>query len=133
VLGVEAQGWPGRCRAGGAGDRGQMSKTVRQGRDEAVEAGVEPDGRVRGPRPAGRAWPWRIWTPALIPALEALVDPGTRGDHHVGAALDDEVDRATCRGAWPALRSPGDGGTVRRAAGPGPVYSLQGNARRPGG
>ena len=47
------------------------------GRDE-VEAALEPDGRVRGPG-GGRPSVTDL-DAGVLPALEALVDPATRGD-----------------------------------------------------
>lgn len=76
-LGVEAQvlGVGGVALVARA--TGADVKTVRRGKSE-VESGVEPDGRVRGPG-AGR--PSVVDTDAgVLPALEALVDPETRGD-----------------------------------------------------
>ena len=56
---------------------GTDPKTVRRGRDE-LESGIEPDGRVRGP---GGGRPSVVeFDEELLPALEALVDPETRGD-----------------------------------------------------
>lgn len=52
-------------------------KTVRRGRDE-LEAGIVPDGRVRGPG-GGRPSVTDL-DGGLVPALRALVDPETRGD-----------------------------------------------------
>jgi hypothetical protein len=52
-------------------------KTVRRGRDE-LEAGIEPDGRVRGPG-GGRPSVTDL-DGGLVPALRELVDPETRGD-----------------------------------------------------
>ena len=76
-LGVEAQAIGGGGVAVIARATGADVKTVRRGKAE-IESGAEPGGRVRGPgggRPglAGR-------DAGLIPALEALVDPETRGD-----------------------------------------------------
>jgi hypothetical protein len=56
---------------------GASADTVARGARE-LEAGVEPDGRVRG-RGAGRR-AVEDADPGLLPALEALVDPGSRGD-----------------------------------------------------
>ena len=76
-LGVEAQAL-GRAGAGlVARATGADVKTVRRGRDE-VEAGLEPDGRVRGPG-GGRPSVTDL-DGGVLPALEALVDPATRGD-----------------------------------------------------
>jgi Rhodopirellula transposase DDE domain len=52
-------------------------KTVRRGRDE-LEAGIVPDGRVRGPG-GGRPSVTDL-DGGLVPALRELVDPETRGD-----------------------------------------------------
>ena len=76
-LGVEAQALGSGGVAVIARATGADVKTVRRGTTE-IESGAEPGGRVRGPgggRPdlAGR-------DAGLVPALEALVDPATRGD-----------------------------------------------------
>jgi hypothetical protein len=60
-----------------AGAVGASADTVARGARE-LEAGVAPDGRVRG-RGAGRR-AVEDADPGLVPALEALVDPGSRGD-----------------------------------------------------
>ena len=76
-LGVEAQVRGSAGVAVVAAATGTDVKTVRRGRDEAA-AGVVPDGRVRGP---GGGRPSLVDLDArLLPALEALVDPETRGD-----------------------------------------------------
>jgi hypothetical protein len=76
-LGVEAHARGSAGVAVVAAATGTDVKTVRRGRDEAV-AGVVPDGRVRG---AGGGRPSLVDLDArLLPALEALVDPETRGD-----------------------------------------------------
>ena len=123
-LGVEAQALGGGGVAVIARATGADVKTVRRGRAE-IESGAEPGGRVRGPgggRPglAGR-------DAGLIPALEALVDPETRGDPmsplrwttkstaNLAAELTRQGHQVTAR-------------TVARLlAGAG--YSLQGNAK----
>jgi hypothetical protein len=123
-LGVEAQAL-GRAGAGVvARATGSDVKTVRRGRDE-VEAGLEPDGRVRGPG-GGRPSVTDL-DAGVLPALEALVDPGTRGDPmsalrwttkstaHLAGELTGQGHAVTAR-------------TVARLlAGAG--YSLQGNAK----
>ena len=76
-LGVEAQALGAGGVAVVARATGADAKTVRRGRSE-LEAGTEPDGRVRGP---GGGRPSAVDTDAqLLPALEALVDPESRGD-----------------------------------------------------
>jgi len=123
-LGVEAQALG---RAGAvvvAQATGSDLKTVRRGRDE-VEAGLEPDGRVRGPG-GGRPSVTDL-DAGVLPALEALVDPETRGDPmsplrrtakstvHLAGELTRQGHAVTAR-------------TVARLlAGAG--YSLQGNAK----
>jgi hypothetical protein len=123
-LGVEAQAL-GRAGAGlVARATGSDVKTVRRGRDE-VEAGVEPGGRVRGPG-GGRPSVTDL-DAGVLPALEALVDPETRGDPmsalrwttkstaHLAGELAGQGHAVTAR-------------TVARLlAGAG--YSLQGNAK----
>jgi hypothetical protein len=77
LLGAEARA----LGAGGvklvAAAAGASAVTVRRGARE-LEAGVAPDGRVRmvgaGRRSVEDA------DPGLVPALEALVDPDSRGD-----------------------------------------------------
>jgi DDE family transposase len=76
-LGVEAQALGRSGVAVVARATGTDPKTVRRGRDE-VEAGAAPDERVRGPG-GGRPSVTDLDT-GLLPALEALVDPETRGD-----------------------------------------------------
>lgn len=56
---------------------GVSADTVGRGAGE-LEAGIEPDGRVRR-KGAGRPTAERD-DPGLVAALEALVDPGSRGD-----------------------------------------------------
>jgi hypothetical protein len=60
-----------------AGAVGASADTVARGARE-LEAGIAPDGRVRG-KGAGRH-AVEDADPGLLPALEALVDPGSRGD-----------------------------------------------------
>ena len=127
-LGVEAQAL-GRAGAGlVARATGADVKTVRRGRDE-VEAGVEPDGRVRGPgggRPA-----LADLDAGLIPALEALVDPGTRGDP-MSALRWTTKSTANLAGELARRGHPVTARTVAALlAGAG--YSLQGNAKTAGG
>lgn len=76
-LGAEAIELGGSGVAIVARAAGVDPKTVRRGRDE-LAAGIEPDGRVRGPGGGRRAAV--DLDPGLRPALEALVDPETRGD-----------------------------------------------------
>ena len=68
--------------------------TVSRGAHE-LESGMVPDGRVRAVgagRPAAE-----VVDPGLVPALEGLVGPATRGGPGVGVAVDDEVDVASGR------------------------------------
>jgi hypothetical protein len=76
-LGVEASALGSGGVAVVARATGVDPKTVRRGRAE-VESGAEPDGRVRGPG-GGRPSVLDI-DAGVLPALEALVDPETRGD-----------------------------------------------------
>ena len=76
-LGAEAIELGGSGVAIVARAAGVDPKTVRRGRDE-LAAGIEADGRVRGPG-GGRRSAVDL-DPGLRPALEALVDPETRGD-----------------------------------------------------
>jgi hypothetical protein len=76
-LGVEAHTLGRAGVAVVAAATGADAKTVRRGRDEVV-AGAVPDGRVRGfggGRPS-----LQDLDAGLLPALEALVDPESRGD-----------------------------------------------------
>jgi hypothetical protein len=57
---------------------GMAISTVRKGRDEA-RAGARPEDVVKVRRSAGKR-PFEILNPEVWPALEALVDPITRGD-----------------------------------------------------
>jgi hypothetical protein len=70
---------------------GASPDTVSRGARE-LEAGIEPGGRVRQVG-AGRPSVEDV-DPGLVPALEALVDPESRG-----AAEDDQVHRAAGRRA----------------------------------
>ncbi len=123
-LGVEAQAIGGGGVAVIARATGADVKTVRRGKAE-IESGAEPGGRVRGPgggRPglAGR-------DAGLIPALEALVDPETRGDPmsplrwttkstaNLAAELTRQGHQVTARTVAKLLAGAG--------------YSLQGNAK----
>jgi hypothetical protein len=76
--GVEAE-----CSEGGiaAVERatGLSRTTIRAGRDE-LRAGVSPGDVVRVRRPGGGRTPLEEQNPELVAALEALVDPVTRGD-----------------------------------------------------
>ncbi len=123
-LGVEAQAL-GRAGAGlVARATGADVKTVRRGRDE-VEAGLEPDGRVRGPG-GGRPSVTDL-DGGVLPALEALVDPATRGDlmsplrwttkstAHLAGELTGQGHAVTARTVASLLAGAG--------------YSLQGNAK----
>src|SRR4051794_8561732 len=76
-LGVEAHTLGRSGVAVVAEATGADAKTVRRGRDEVV-AGAVPDGRVRGP--GGGRPSLQDLDAGLLPALEALVDPETRGD-----------------------------------------------------
>ena len=76
-LGVEAQPLGSGGVAVIARATGADVKTVRRGTAE-IESGADPGGRVRGP---GGGRPGLAELDAgLVPALEALVDPATRGD-----------------------------------------------------
>ena len=99
-------------------------KTVRRGKAE-IESGSGPDGRVRGP---GGGRPSLADVDAgLLPALEALVDPGTRGDPmsplrwttkstaHLAGELTGQGHQVTARTVASLLAGAG--------------YSLQGNAK----
>ena len=76
LLGAEAGDWPGRGEAGGQGG-GASADTVSRGARE-LESGIEPDGRVRR-KGAGRPAVEEA-DPGLVRALQALVDPESRGD-----------------------------------------------------
>jgi hypothetical protein len=58
---------------------GMSRTTIRVGRDE-LRAGVDPDDVVNVRRVGGGRPPIEETTPEIVPALEALVDPVTRGD-----------------------------------------------------
>ena len=75
---------------------GLARETIRKGRDEIVR-GVAPAERLRRPG-AGRP---RIQTtqPGITAALEALVDPLTRGDPTSPAAVDVQESREARGGA----------------------------------
>ena len=58
---------------------GMSRTTIRTGRDE-LRGGVSPDEVVNVRRPGGGRTALEEHTPELVTALEALVDPVTRGD-----------------------------------------------------
>jgi hypothetical protein len=103
---------------------GASANTVSRGARE-LEQGVEPDGRVRR-RGAGRPAVDQA-DPGLVPALEVLVDPGSRGDpqsplrwttkstSHLADELAKAGHEVTDRTVARLLRRAG--------------YSLQGNAK----
>src|SRR6266540_4078203 len=76
-MGVEAREWGHGGVAAVTRATGASRSTVTRGVDE-VESGAAPDGRVR--RPGGGRKPAEELDPGLAAALEALVDPDTRGD-----------------------------------------------------
>jgi hypothetical protein len=123
-LGVEAQALGGGGAAVIARATGADVKTVRRGKAEA-ESGAGPGGRVRGP---GGGRPGLAGLDAgLIPALEALVDPGTRGDPMSPLRW---TTKSTSRLAG-ELAGQGHQVTARTVAAllAGAGYSLQGNAK----
>src|SRR5260370_10054139 len=123
-LGVEAQA----LGAGGVGvvarASGEDVKTVRRGKAE-IESGAEPGGRVRGP---GGGRPALAGLDAgLVSALEALVDPATRGDP-MSALRWTTKSTANLAGELTRQGHPVTARTVAALlAGAG--YSLQGNAK----
>ncbi len=58
---------------------GMSRTTIRAGRDE-LRAGVDPSDVVNSRRTGGGRPPIEETTPDIVPALEALVEPVTRGD-----------------------------------------------------
>src|SRR6266567_2441262 len=123
-LGVEAQALGSGGVAVIARATGADVKTVRRGTAE-IESGAEPGGRVRGP---GGGRPGLAELDAgLVPALEALVDPATRGDPmsplrwttkstaHLASELTGQGHAVTARTVASLLAVAG--------------YSLQGNAK----
>ena len=85
--------------------------TVAQGVRELDYPDAIP-GRVR--RPGGGRPSAAVTDPTLWEALDALVDPVTRGDRRVGVAVDDQIDGEAGRRTG-RLRSSGvgiDGGQV---------------------
>ena len=123
-LGVEAQALGSGGVAVIARATGADVKTVRRGTAE-IESGAEPGGRVRGP---GGGRPGLAELDAgLVPALEALVDPATRGDPmsplrwttkltaHLAGELTGQGHAVTARTVASLLAGAG--------------YSLQGNAK----
>jgi hypothetical protein len=77
-LGVEAAQLGSAGVAVVAAATGVAPDTVRRGRDEVEGAGVPPAGRSR--KPGGGRKRAEAHNPGLVAALEALVDPTTRGD-----------------------------------------------------
>ena len=123
-LGVEAQALGSGGVAVIARATGADVETVRRGTAE-IESGAEPGGRVRGP---GGGRPSLAELDAgLVPALEALVDPATRGDPmsplrwttkstaHLASELTGQGHAVTARTVASLLAAAG--------------YSLQGNAK----
>ena len=123
-LGVEAEALGGGGVSVVARATGADVKTVRRGEAE-IESGTEPGRRVRGP---GGGRPALADTDAgLMPALEALVDPATRGDPmsplrwttkstaHLAGELTGQGHQVTARTVASLLAAAG--------------YSLQGNAK----
>lgn len=99
-------------------------KTVRRGRDE-IEAGAEPDGRVRGPgggRPA-----LSDLDAGLVAALEALVDPETRGDPMSALRWTTKSTVALADALTDAGHAVGPRTVAALLKGAG--YSLQGNTK----
>ncbi len=122
-LGVEAQALGGGVSVI-ARATGVDVKTVRRGKAE-IESGAEPGGRVRGP---GGGRPGLAGLDAgLVPALEALVDPETRGDPMSPLRW---TTKSTANLAGELTRQ-GHQVTARTVAGllAGAGYSLQGNAK----
>ena len=123
-LGVEAQVLGSGGVAVVARATGADVKTVRRGRNE-VASGVAPDGRVRG---LGGGRPSLVDTDArLLPALEALVDPETRGDpcsplRWTTKSTAHLAEELTGQGLRVAART-----VAKLLAGAG--YSLQGNSK----
>lgn len=74
---ADAVGWGGVAAVAAA--TGMAISTVRKGRDE-VRGGVSMDDVVRDRRPGAGRKPVEEKDPAMVPALEALIDPATRGD-----------------------------------------------------
>ena len=123
-LGVEAQALGAGGVAVVARASGADVKTVRRGKAE-IESGTEPGGRVRGP---GGGRPALAGLDAgLVPALEALVDPATRGDPM--SALRWTTKSTTSLAG--ELTRQGHPVTARTVAAllAGAGYSLQGNAK----
>jgi len=123
-LGVEAQALGGGGAAAVARATGADVKTVRRGRAE-IESGAEPGGRVRGP--GGGRPSLADLDAGLVPALEALVDPATRGDP-VSPLRWTTKSTANLAGE---LARQGHAVTARTVAAllAGAGYSLQGNAK----
>ncbi len=123
-LGVEAQALGSGGVAVIARATGADVKTVRRGTAE-IESGAEPGGRVRGPGGGRPGLP--ELDAGLVPALEALVDPATRGDPmsplrwttkstaHLASELTGQGHAVTARTVASLLAGAG--------------YSLQGNAK----
>ena len=123
-LGVEAQALGSGGVAVIARATGADVKTVRRGTAE-IESGAEPGGRVRGP---GGGRPGLAELDAgLVPALEALVDPATRGDPMSPLRW---TTKSTAHLAGELTRQ-GHAVTARTVASllAGAGYSLQGNAK----
>src|ERR1039457_2345195 len=123
-LGVEAQALGSGGVAVIARATGADVKTVRRGTAE-IESGAEPGGRVRGPG-GGRPSVADL-DAGVLPALEALVDPATRGDPMSPLRW---TTKSTAHLAGELTRQ-GHPVTARTVASllAGAGYSLQGNAK----
>ena len=102
---------------------GASKDTVGRGAGELETGG----GRWAGPRDGLGRKPVEHHDPGLWPALDELVDPESRGDPDVAAAVDDEVD-------WQAGGGAGRAGSSGRGRHGGAAtqdldYSLQANAK----
>ena len=104
---------------------GLAISTVRSGRDE-VRADVEPE-LVRERRPGGGRPRLQDGDAQLIPALEALVNPSTRGDPQSPLCWTSKSTRTLARELTLANHQVG-ATTVRRLL-HGAGYSLQANAK----
>lgn len=105
---------------------GLAISTVRKGRDE-VRAGAPKDDLVRDRRPGAGRKRLEEKDPAIIAALEALVDPATRGDPESPLRWTSKSTRTLARELTRQGHPVGANKVAQLLRGSG--YSLQGNSK----
>ena len=79
---------------------GVAADTVRRGRGEAQDSSSPGPGRSR--KPGGGRKRAEVHDDDLVAALEALIDPATRGDPMTALRVDEQVDPGAVAGVDPA-------------------------------